>query len=331
MGEIYYENRCKYRMCGTPLWQNGRGRRKEFCDDQCRQAEHRARLRDKEKQAARQEVASWGSFLPATLDQLAGYVTAGSRDTARKMADLILAEQLAGQSKKPLGDADLAELERAKQELEGLRNQIAKQQAARAVQAETVISRGKTIRDQKKAIEDLERQLAQVQAPATIQPAESGQVAREDLERQLAKTTDELEHARMVIAAREATIDEMSRAPHISSAIENAALRQSLESLRAATRKGEQNGNRDSSRREICHEMQAKEPRDEKDLVDVRGNYWEADRQDAVACMANGAELGWPDVYVFPYAEKPEHRMLMVRAGEENWYKYLRQRSSQNA
>jgi len=92
------EDRCKYRFCGTVLWQNGRGRKREFCDDGCRQAEHRARQADHAKEAARQEVMGWGTFLPATIDQLAGYITIGSRDTARKMANMFLAEQSAATS-----------------------------------------------------------------------------------------------------------------------------------------------------------------------------------------------------------------------------------------
>lgn len=123
MGEIVWTNRCKYRFCGTPLVQSDRGRKREYCDDVCRQAEHRARQADAAKEAARQEVASWGEFLPATIDQLAGYITAGSRDTARKLADIILAEQQASRRKKPMGQADLAELERARADLLQLRKE----------------------------------------------------------------------------------------------------------------------------------------------------------------------------------------------------------------
>jgi len=104
-----------------------------------------------------------------------------------------------------------AEKMRAEQELERLRTSTAKLEQALAVRSDTVIKRGATIRAQEKAIEELKNQLA--------------------------KVTDELEHARMVIAAREATIEELARAPHINSAVENAALKQSLEFLRAAVRR----------------------------------------------------------------------------------------------
>jgi chromosome segregation ATPase len=115
-------NICKYRGCKDPLDQRpGQGgRKKEFCNDQCRQAEHRARIQDESALAAEQEVRTWGTFQPATLEQIAGYISAGSRETARKMADLFLAEQQAGQG----DNARVADLER---ELAHLQTRMDKQ------------------------------------------------------------------------------------------------------------------------------------------------------------------------------------------------------------
>lgn len=125
------DDRCKYRFCGVVLWQNGRGRKREYCDDGCRQAEHRARVQDEAKQAALQEVASWGNFQQATIEYLAGLITAGSPETARKMAGMFQAEQgqipaPAGKSK-PLGKLDRQELEQARETLPRLYQQSARQ------------------------------------------------------------------------------------------------------------------------------------------------------------------------------------------------------------
>lgn len=114
---------CKYRHCGAPLEQKPGGRKREYCNDTCRQAEHRARQADAVKLAAVQEVERWGKFLPATVDQLAGYIAAGCRDTARQLADIILAEQQASRRQKPMGKADLAELEQARADLLQLRKE----------------------------------------------------------------------------------------------------------------------------------------------------------------------------------------------------------------
>lgn len=173
------EDRCKYRFCGIVLWQNGRGRKREYCDDTCRQAEHRARQADAAKLAAVQEVASWGAFLPATVEHLSGYITAGSRDTARKLADLILAEQQANKQLTVSAEqvrelyqvsiraaetekaAALARVKDLERQVEQLCAQGAKHEAALAVQAETVIRRGADLRKQAKVIADLESRLEQ--------------------------------------------------------------------------------------------------------------------------------------------------------------------------
>lgn len=154
MGEMVYENRCKYRGCGTPLWQNGKGRKREYCDDTCRQAEHRARQADQAKEQARQQVASWGTFEADTIEYLAGFIVAGSPDSARKMAKMFQAEQRNGRNthvqqewqrmreleeenkllreqgasakKKPMSQAERRELEQARADLLQLRKESAK-------------------------------------------------------------------------------------------------------------------------------------------------------------------------------------------------------------
>ena len=110
---------CKY--CGQSLEQKPGGRKREYCDDACRQAAHRTHAQEVARERAEQEVASWGEFLPATIKHLAGYIVYGSRDTARKQAGLIQAEQEAHRRKKPMGKADLAELEQARADLLQLR------------------------------------------------------------------------------------------------------------------------------------------------------------------------------------------------------------------
>ncbi len=86
---------CKYQSCGKPLAQRPGGRKREYCDDACRQAAHRHSHQEAVRLAAEQEVQRWGDFLPATITQLVGYLVAGSRDTARQLADTLLAEQQA--------------------------------------------------------------------------------------------------------------------------------------------------------------------------------------------------------------------------------------------
>lgn len=116
---------CKYRQCGRPLEQRAGGRRREYCDDACRQAEHRARQADAALLSARREIASWGDFQPATVDELAGYLVAGNRQTARRLADLILAEQLVVkqeryelQSQTALGESRLQTAHRSIEQLQ---------------------------------------------------------------------------------------------------------------------------------------------------------------------------------------------------------------------
>jgi hypothetical protein len=121
-----------------------------------------------------------------------------------------------------------AEKTRIAQELESLRTLIAKQEQALAVRSDTVIKRGATIRAQEKAIQEQKNQLA--------------------------KVTDELEHARLVISAREADIQELVRAPHIDSAVENAALKQSL----AITKEGWSKTNKELDR--LKKKLASKEP-----------------------------------------------------------------------
>lgn len=86
-------NKCKY--CDQPIEQRPGGRKREYCDDACRQAGHRAHAQEAARLAAETEVQGWGDFLPGTVKQLAGYIVSGSKDTARKLADIILAEQQA--------------------------------------------------------------------------------------------------------------------------------------------------------------------------------------------------------------------------------------------
>ncbi len=111
------------------------------------------------------------------------------------------------------------------QELERLRTLAAKQEQALAVRSETVIKRGATIRALEKAIEEQKNQLA--------------------------KVTGELG---LVISAREADIQELVRAPHIDSAVENAALKQSL----AITKEGWSKTNKELD--QLKKKLASKEP-----------------------------------------------------------------------
>src|SRR5437879_6027979 len=89
---------CQYRHCGQPVRQQPGGRARQYCNDGCRQGEHRARKAEAATVAARRLAQSWGDFQPATLDQLTGYIVAGSQETARKWATLVIAEQQASRA-----------------------------------------------------------------------------------------------------------------------------------------------------------------------------------------------------------------------------------------
>ncbi|MEO9029386.1 MAG: hypothetical protein ABI413_11295, partial [Ktedonobacteraceae bacterium] len=101
---------CKYRQCGKSLEQRPGGRKREYCDDACRQAAHRAHTQEAAKLDAITEIQGWGHFLPASVEQLAGYIMAGNRDAASKVAEIILAEQQAAQPRQDAAER-ITELE----------------------------------------------------------------------------------------------------------------------------------------------------------------------------------------------------------------------------
>jgi hypothetical protein len=139
-------SRCKH--CDQELERRPGGRRKEYCDDACRQAAHRARLQDASAAAARQEVATWGDFQAATIEQLAGHLVAGSRETAKKLADIILAEQLAAKQDRYELQAQIALVESRLNTAEREREHRQLEEAQRAAEAEKAAAQSSTPNDE---------------------------------------------------------------------------------------------------------------------------------------------------------------------------------------
>jgi hypothetical protein len=88
------ETICKNPSCKRQVVQVGGGhRRREYCDDNCRQAAHRVRQEAYQRQQYEALVQTWGSFQPETVSLLAGLLYAGSGEFARRLAEVVRSEQ----------------------------------------------------------------------------------------------------------------------------------------------------------------------------------------------------------------------------------------------
>ncbi len=195
---------CKY--CHRPLEQRPGGRRREYCDDACRQRAHRLRQGEAAAIRAEQEIESWGVFLPATVKYLAGLLAAGNWDTARKLANLMLAEQDFSRRKKPRDTSDRAELEQARADLsrirqdrareaEQLRALLAKRETALAVQAKVIEDLESKIEQERRGSAQVQEQCRQIVATLNMKlgrlAEENHTLARENLN--LARQVAELD------------------------------------------------------------------------------------------------------------------------------------------
>lgn len=83
------ETLCKNPSCRRAVVQVGGGhRRREYCDDTCRQAAHRARREAYQRQQCVAQVQTWSSFQDETIALLAG-----NEEFARRIAEIVRSEQ----------------------------------------------------------------------------------------------------------------------------------------------------------------------------------------------------------------------------------------------
>jgi hypothetical protein len=93
---------CK--ACGDPIEQvSGGHRQRLYCTDTCRQAAFRSRQLAARRRRCVEEIRTWGSFQPATVDYLADWLLVGNEKGARHLAALIASEQ--GQAPAQSSDA----------------------------------------------------------------------------------------------------------------------------------------------------------------------------------------------------------------------------------
>lgn len=120
------ESCCKNPACGRQLPPRASGghRTREYCDDGCRQAARRARLEVTRRQHCIEQVRSWGTFQPTTVEYLAGLVFVGNQEGARRLAALIVREQQEHQAPAQSGDDAQEKLIRAAQQVAKLERQI---------------------------------------------------------------------------------------------------------------------------------------------------------------------------------------------------------------
>ncbi|MGH2481077.1 MAG: hypothetical protein ACRDHW_15585, partial [Ktedonobacteraceae bacterium] len=306
----------------------------------------------------------WGNFLAESVKQLAGYIVAGSRDTARKLADLILAEQQIarhGQDntgriaeleaeikhlqtrmdkqyvKKSVSKADAQELEQARADLRRLYQERAREQEQHHQLYETCCSQRMHLETAQQKIKDLENQARRpVKKQQCAELVEQGKQEIRDLykvsitraEKERDDMQEQLEQARRgtnQLQERYRQYVAMTNEKLAALASELARYRQEEEQrseIRAQYQTPEPVGPRCSTAFDGAiidrHTPKERNP----GQYDVLGHYWCADCLEACQCMANGSELGWPEVNYWPY-NPPGKRTLMVRAGAENWYEYL--------
>lgn len=92
-----HETLCQNPTCRHTLQQiPGGHRRRLYCDDTCRQQAFRARQVAEQGRQCAEQVKTWGSFQPATIDYLVSMFVFGGQEQeagARKLAALIREEQ----------------------------------------------------------------------------------------------------------------------------------------------------------------------------------------------------------------------------------------------
>jgi hypothetical protein len=123
------ETLCKNPSCRRKVEQVGGGHRKrEYCDDTCRQAAHRARQEAARRGLCVEQVSTWGAFQPETIEYLAGWLFAGNEEGARRLAALIASEQR--QAPAPSGEVNekllqsAARIQKLEKQVEIQRQQI---------------------------------------------------------------------------------------------------------------------------------------------------------------------------------------------------------------
>ena len=88
------ETLCKNPSCRHAVVQVGGGHRKrEYCDDNCRQMAHRARREADLRQQCIARVQAWGNFQDETIALLAGLLYAGNEEFAHRIAEIVQREQ----------------------------------------------------------------------------------------------------------------------------------------------------------------------------------------------------------------------------------------------
>lgn len=350
---------CTYRFCGTPLEQVKGGRRRQFCNDACRQAEHRARQADQAEQDARREVASWGEFLPATVDHLARYITAGTRETARKQADMFLAEQAGAQHWK----IRYLDERQAHEETTRERNEfyttcerliqahhlaelkIEELEAHLRKQAESKKGRplGKLEREELEQARVTLRELYQEQA-RTSEEIHTLYQSGLDLNIKLRQANEQIERLKDELEQAKRATERVQEQGRQYVAMTNERLSK-LSGELARYRQAEERANRDQKpvtpapviapaittestipRCTFIYDTRAIKPHKTDTSgpggYDPAGNYWCAACPLHLKAMQEGAALGFPEVYTFP-GNPPEHRVRIVKAGAENWRAYL--------
>jgi hypothetical protein len=87
---ISSETKCKGPHCTRMIAQVGSGHRKrEYCNDNCRQAAQQARREAGRRKFCVEQVQAWGSFQAETMTLLAGLLYAGNEEYARSLAAII--------------------------------------------------------------------------------------------------------------------------------------------------------------------------------------------------------------------------------------------------
>jgi hypothetical protein len=89
-----YEEKMNCKACGREIVQlSGGHRKREYCDDACRQAAHRLRREEYLRHECLAQVQTWGTFQAETVSLLAGLLYAGNEEYARRIASIIVGEQ----------------------------------------------------------------------------------------------------------------------------------------------------------------------------------------------------------------------------------------------
>jgi hypothetical protein len=90
-----YEEKMNCKACGREIVQvSGGHRKREYCDDACRQTAHRLRREEQQRQQCTAQVQTWGNFQAETVSLLADLLCAGNEEFARHIAGVIRNEQV---------------------------------------------------------------------------------------------------------------------------------------------------------------------------------------------------------------------------------------------